>query len=136
MYHFFRPAHTELSDEDRRKLMAALSDTPFERYRHRAFHHDSPEHVQSALKADREDKFKRLEISLASDLANRRRRQRRRTETAGEKEKVQGAKTIVVHIPMILLWVFFFCCCGCSCIWTRGVFLDLELLSVLLLLLL
>ncbi len=61
-------------------MLSALANTPFERYRHKAFHHDSPEHVQSALKADHEDKFKRLEFSLASDLASRRRKRRMTAE--------------------------------------------------------
>jgi len=36
---------TDFSEEEKRKLRLALSDTPFERYRSRNYKADSPEHI-------------------------------------------------------------------------------------------
>ncbi len=75
-----------------------------------AFVQDSPEHVASALRSDREDKLKRLEMSLASDLASRRasqarRRNRRRTASGTIQEsKEEKVMTDLVFVSSLKLF--------------------------------
>lgn len=55
---------TEFSEHDRKLLMKALSNTPFEKYRNKAYMSDSPEHIEKALRREQETRFRVLARSL------------------------------------------------------------------------